>query len=85
MVPQPPEMPALLTRMSSRPSRSSTSASSAFHDVLGGHVVLHEAAGRRSARWLDIGRDHRGAGLGEQRDRGGADARGAAGDDRHLS
>ena len=87
-LPAPPEMPALLTMMSSRPSRFSTSASSACQDSsavtscctkrpplsLGPSVAAFRSATTTAApASASNAADCR------------ADARRAAGDDRHLS
>ena len=52
---------------------------------LRGDIVLHEAAGRALGGGLDVGRHDARARLGELLQGGCADARRAAGDDRHLS
>ena len=84
IVPEPPPTPALLTMMSSRPSLLQHVGQQRLPGVLGGDVVLHEAAGGVLGL-LDVGHDDRGAGALEQRGGGRADARGAAGDDGDLS
>ena len=84
MVPQPPETPALLTRMSSRPSLPSTSASSAFQASSDVTSCCTKRPAPSVPCWISAEITVAPACASSSTD-GRADARRAAGDDRHLS